>query len=110
MASRVTSPDVALTCVPNLAELIVMLRMEIGCQRRDLIHGFRENIFAMVCRVIPVGRVSGEKGKCFVKKLGGHRSKPDAAHRHRSAEETVRRHGSVPTPTSILRIEILSVS
>jgi hypothetical protein len=37
------------------------------------------NIFAMVCRVIPAGRVSVEKEKCFVKKLGGHRGKRDAA-------------------------------
>jgi len=27
------------------------------------------NIFAIVCRVIPAGRLSVEKGKCFVKKL-----------------------------------------
>jgi len=43
------------------------------------------NIFAMVCRVIPASRVSVEEGKCFVRKLGGRRSKPDAARRHGSA-------------------------
>ena len=35
----------------------------------------------MVCRVIPAGCVSVDKGKCFVKKLIGHRGKPDAARR-----------------------------
>jgi len=31
----------------------------------------------MVCRVIPAGCVSVDKGKCFVMKLVGHRGKPD---------------------------------
>ena len=34
----------------------------------------------MVCRVIPAGCVSVDKGKCFVMKLVGH-GKPDAARR-----------------------------
>jgi hypothetical protein len=34
---------------------------------------------AMVCRVIPAGRVRIEKGRWFLKKMGVHRGKPDAA-------------------------------
>jgi hypothetical protein len=47
-----------------------------------LIHRFSlATILAMVCRVIPAGCVSVDKGKCFVMKLVGHRGKPDAARR-----------------------------
>jgi hypothetical protein len=33
----------------------------------------------MVCRVIPAGRVRIEKERWFLKKMGVHRGKPDAA-------------------------------
>jgi hypothetical protein len=42
--------------------------------------------FAMMCRVIPAGRVSVENGK-FREEVGRHRGKPDAASWHHSARQ-----------------------
>ena len=40
---------------------------------------------AMVCRVIPAGRVRIEKGRWLLKKVGVHRGKPDAARQNNIA-------------------------
>jgi hypothetical protein len=40
---------------------------------------------AMVCRVIPAGRVRIEKGRWLLKKMGVHRGKPDAARQNNIA-------------------------